>query len=153
MGAAPLPEVHSVQNNKRFMGSSSGDPENMPDKHKFNKKQKPNPMQKGDTKAKNDTKWHRCGTFNHFAKDCRTPKTHLVALYQKCFKEAKQSNVKVTRYEANFNLAPDTTKEVCCSSMAPMEPNDNHYLMNEKLPSTDDMLIEFSLNDMFGDFI
>jgi hypothetical protein len=52
MGAAPLPEIHSVQNNKRFMGSSSGDPENMPDKHKFNKKQKPNPMQKGDTKAK-----------------------------------------------------------------------------------------------------
>jgi hypothetical protein len=40
------------RNNKRFMGSSSGDPENMPDKHKFNKKQKPNPMQKGDSKAK-----------------------------------------------------------------------------------------------------
>jgi hypothetical protein len=82
MGAAPHPEVHSVQYNKRFMGSSSGDPESMPDKHKFNKKQKPNPMQKGDTKAKNDTKCHRCGTINHFVKDCRTPR-HSVALYQK----------------------------------------------------------------------
>jgi hypothetical protein len=78
MGATPLPEVHSVQNNKRFRGPSSGDPENMPDKHKFNKKQKPNHMQKGDTKAKNDTKCHRCGTFNHFAKDCRTPKLWLL---------------------------------------------------------------------------
>jgi hypothetical protein len=152
MGAAPLREVHSVHNNKRFMGSSSGDPENMPDKHKFNKKQKPNPMQKGDTKAKNDTKCHRCDTFNHFAEDCHTPK-HLVALYQKSLKEAKQSNVKVTRYEPNFNFAPNTTKEVGCSRMAPMEPNDNHDLVNEKHPSTDDMLIEFSLNDMFGDFI
>jgi hypothetical protein len=52
-----------------------------------------------------------------------------------------------------FNLVVDATKEVGCSSMAHMEPNDNHDLMNEKLPSTDDMLIEFSLNDMFGDFI
>jgi hypothetical protein len=59
----------------------------------------------------------------------------------------------VTRYEENFNLAPDTTKEVGCSSMTPMEPNDNHDLMNEKLPSIDDMLLEFSLNDLSGDFI
>jgi hypothetical protein len=94
-------------------------------------------MQKGDTKAKNDTKCHSCGTFNHFAEDCSTPK-HLVALYQKSLKEAEQS-IKVTRYEANFNLAPHPTKEVGCSSMAPMEPNDNHDLMNENLPSTDDM--------------
>jgi uncharacterized protein YcfL len=40
-----------------------------------------------------------------------------------------------------------------CSSMTPMEPNDNHDLMNEKLPSIDDMLLEFSLNDLSGDFI
>jgi hypothetical protein len=37
--------------------------------------------------------------------------------------------------------------------MAPVEPNDNHDLMKEKLPSTDDILIEFYSNDMFGDYI
>jgi hypothetical protein len=42
------------------------------------------------------TKCHICGTFNHFAKDCRTPK-HLVALYQKSLKDAKQSKGKLPR--------------------------------------------------------
>jgi membrane protease subunit (stomatin/prohibitin family) len=55
------------------------------------KKQKSNAnnKQKGEAKSKNDNKCHRCGTYSHFAKDCRTPK-HLVALYQKSLKEAKQ---------------------------------------------------------------
>jgi hypothetical protein len=38
------------------------------------------------------------------------------------------------------------TKEVGCS-----DNNDNLDLMKEKLPSTDDMLVEFTSNDMFGD--
>jgi hypothetical protein len=98
-----------------------------------------------DAKAKNDTKCHRCGTFNHYAKDCRTPK-NLVALYQKSLKDAKQSKDKEPRYEAHFNLASVVTKEVGCS-----DNNDNLDLMKEKLPSTDDMLMEFTSNDMFGD--
>jgi membrane protease subunit (stomatin/prohibitin family) len=90
IGAAPLPEVHSVQGKRKFKGSNSGDPKNKHEKQNFNKKQKSNQKDKqgGDAKAKNDTKCHRCGTFNHFAKDCRTPK-HLVALYQKSLKGCK----------------------------------------------------------------
>jgi hypothetical protein len=45
VGAAPLLEVHNIQNNvknKKFKGSTSGGPKNKPDKRKFNKKQKPN---------------------------------------------------------------------------------------------------------------
>jgi hypothetical protein len=38
------------------------------------------------------------------------------------------------------------TKEVGCS-----DNNDNLDLMKEKLPSSDDMLMEFTANDMFGD--
>jgi hypothetical protein len=147
IGAAPLPEAHSVQGKRKFKGSNSGDPKNKPEKQNFNKRQKPNHKGKrgGHAKAKNDTKCHRCGTFNHFTKDCRTPK-HLVALYQKSLKDAEQSKGKSPRYEAHFNLAPAVTKEVGCS-----ENNDNLDLMKEKLPSTDDMLVEFTSNDMFGD--
>jgi hypothetical protein len=147
IGAAPLPEAHSVQSNRKFKGSNSGDPKNKLEKQNFNKRQKPKHKGKrgGDAKAKNDTKCHRCGTFNHFAKDCRTPK-HLVALYQKSLKDAEQSKDKSPRYEAHFNLAPAVTKEVGCS-----DNNDNLDLMKEKLPSTDDMVMEFTSNDMFGD--
>jgi hypothetical protein len=146
-GAAPLPEVHSVQEKKKLKGSNSGDPKNKHEKQNFNKKQKSNHKGKpgGDAKDKNDTKCHRCGTFNHFAKDCRTPK-HFVVLYQKSLNDAARSKDKAPRYEAHFNLAPVVTKEVGCS-----DNNDNLDLMKEKLPSTDDILLEFTSNDMFGD--
>jgi len=156
-GAAPLPEVHNVQkkvkNNKRFKGSSSDDPKNKPGKRKFNKKQKPNAKNKqnGEAKSKNDTKCHRCGTFNHFAKDCRTPK-HLVALYQKSLKEAKQGKDKETRYEAHFNLASEAIKEVGCSSKVLEEPKNNNAHKDERLPGTEDMIVEFNSNDMYEDF-
>ncbi|XP_066392769.1 uncharacterized protein [Miscanthus floridulus] len=156
-GAAPLLEVHNVQkkvkNNKRFKGSSSDDPKNKPGKRKFNKKQKPNAKNKqnGEAKSKNDTKCHRCGTFNHFAKDCHTPK-HLVALYQKSLKEAKQGKDKETRYEAHFNLAFEAIKEVGYSSKALEEPKNNNAHKDERLPGTEDMIVEFNSNDMYGDF-
>jgi hypothetical protein len=70
----------------------------------------------------------------------------LVALYQKSLKDAKQSKEKAPRYEAHFNLSPAVTKEVGCS-----DNNDNLDLMKEKLPSIDDMLVEFTSNYMFGD--
>jgi hypothetical protein len=70
----------------------------------------------------------------------------LVALYQKSLKDAKQSKDKEPRYEAHFNLAPAANKKVGCSNN-----NDNLDLMKEKLPTTDDMLVEFTSYDMFGD--
>jgi hypothetical protein len=70
----------------------------------------------------------------------------LVALYQKSLKDAEQSKDKSPRYEAHFNLDHAVTKEVGCS-----DNNDNLHLMKEKLPNTDDMLMEFTSNDMFGD--
>jgi hypothetical protein len=70
----------------------------------------------------------------------------LVALYQKSLKDAKQIKDKAARYEAHFNLSPAVIREVGCS-----DNNDNLDLMKEKLPSSDDMLMEFTSNDMFGD--
>jgi hypothetical protein len=156
VGATPLPEVHNVQNNvknKKFKGSTSGGPKNKPEKRKFNKKQKPNGKnkQKGEGKSKNDNKCHRCGTYSHFAKDCRTPK-HLVALYQKSLKEAKQGKAKEPGIEAHFNLASEATKEVGCSSKTIVEAKNNNAHQIENLPGRDDMIMEFTSNDMFGDF-
>jgi hypothetical protein len=41
IGAAPLPESHSVQGKRKFKGSNSGDPKNKPEKQNFNKRQNP----------------------------------------------------------------------------------------------------------------
>jgi hypothetical protein len=42
IGAAPLPEAHSVQGKRKFKGSNSVDPKNKPEMQNFNKRQKPN---------------------------------------------------------------------------------------------------------------
>jgi hypothetical protein len=54
IGAEHLPEVHNVQDKRKFKGSHSGDPNNKPEMQHFNKKQKPNHKGKrgGDAKSK-----------------------------------------------------------------------------------------------------
>jgi hypothetical protein len=64
----------------------------------------------------------------------------------KVLKGCKVKQGQIAKYEAHFNLTPAVTKEVGCS-----DNNDNLDLMKEKLPSSDDMLMEFTANDMFGD--
>ena len=87
--------------------------------------------------------------FSHFAKNCHTPK-HLVALYQKSLKEVKPAGD--TRYEAHFNLVSEAIQEVGCSNQAPKGSMNNNALnIEENLPSTDNMLLDFGSRDMFGD--
>ena len=108
-----------------------------------------NKRKKDNTKSKNDNKCHRCGDFLNFAKNCRAPK-HLVALYQKSLKEVKPAGD--TRYEAHFNLASEAVLKESCSNQAPKEQVKNNSLnIEENLPSTDNMLLDFGSGDMFGD--
>ena len=108
-----------------------------------------NKRKRENTKSKNDNKCHRCGDFLHFAKNCRAPK-HLVALYQKSLKEVKP--VGDTRYEAHFHLASKVVPKEGCSNQAPKEQvNNNSLNIEENLPSTDNMLLDFGSGDMFGD--
>jgi hypothetical protein len=66
-------------------------------------------------------------------------------------KEAKPA--RDTRYEAHFNLASKAVAEEGCSNQTPKEQVNNKPLNFEKdLPSMDNMLIDFSSEDMFGDF-
>lgn len=150
IGAAPLPEVHNVQNKpkNKFNGSHS---KTKSGQHKFNKKQMSNSYKwnRDSAKPKNDNKCHRCGDFSHFAKNCRTPK-HLVALYQKSLKMVKSAGG--AKFESHFNLASEATQEVGCSTQVPKEQTNNKTLdIEEKLPSTDNILLDFSSGDMFGD--
>ena len=78
------------------------------------------------------------------------PQKHLGALYQKSLKESKQAGD--TRYKSHFNLASKATPEVGCSTQAPIEQTNNKtFEIEEKLPSTDSMLLDFGYGDMFGD--
>jgi hypothetical protein len=108
-----------------------------------------NKRKKDNAKSKYDNKCHRCGDFSHFAKNNRAPK-HPVALYQKFLKEAKPAED--TRYEAHFNLASEAVPTTGCSNQATKEQVKNNYLnIEENLPSTDNMLLDFGSRDMFGD--
>jgi hypothetical protein len=100
-------------------------------------------------KSKIDNKCHRYGDFSYFTKNCHAPK-HLVALYQKSLKEVKPAGD--TRYEAHFNLASEVVPKEDCSNQAPKEQvNNNSLNIEANLLSTDNMLIDFGSEDMFGD--
>jgi len=57
-----------------------------------------------------------------------------------------------TRYEAHFNLASEAVLKESCSNQVPKEQvNNNSLNIEENLPSTDNMLLDFGSGDMFGD--
>jgi hypothetical protein len=69
----------------------------------------------------------------------------LVELYQK----SVGKYVKGDKYEAHFTTQ---LADASCSKDAPMENNDEKIPPQMKdLFSTDDMLVEFQSNDIFGD--
>jgi hypothetical protein len=57
------------------------------------------------------------------------------------------------RYEAHFNLQPNLSKEASCLKQVPKEPSNNET-NNESgdiMENTENMILEFTSNDMFGD--
>jgi hypothetical protein len=112
-------------------------------KGKRNKHKKNKFKDQSSEKGNKFFKCHRCGGPNHIAKKCNIPQ-HLVNLYQKSLKEAKKAT---ESYEAHFNDASD---EATTSDKHPNEaakPN----LMVEDYIDGENMIIEYNLNDVFGD--
>ncbi|KAJ1254816.1 hypothetical protein BS78_K323400 [Paspalum vaginatum] len=110
-------------------------------RHKANKRARKNAPPTRD----NGRFCHKCGCNTHFAATCRTPK-HLVDLCLKSIRDAKQRE---NKYKAHFNQA---TEETGGSSSVPKEsPNNKTSSQAVDLPPTDNMLIEYNSNDMFGD--
>jgi len=92
----------------------------------------------------------KCGCYNHITKKCRTP-SHLVDLYLKSVGHGRAAPGQ--KYEAHFNIRPDTTRnEAGCSQQVPMEPSNNNIRGGEDLADTGNMIVEYASNDIFGDF-
>ena len=150
VGAAPLPEVHAnFQKNKKFKGFSK----NFHGNQNRNKKNKPHNSDKGKGKAK--TKFdktnlcQKCGCYKHVTKKCRTPR-HLVELYLQSM--GRNRPAQGPRYEAHFNLQPGNI-EASCSQDAPEAPsNTEKFHLPQDSVDTENMMIEYASNDVFGDF-
>ena len=75
---------------------------------------------------------------------------HLVMLYQQSQgRKAPQGK----RFEANFNLHPDSAKGAGGSHDVPPGPSNAMVLYPPKDPAEmENMLIEYTANNVFGDF-
>lgn len=153
VGAAPLPEVHfnSQKNQKKFGGKKFK--KNF--KRQWNNKNK-HQQDKGSNKGKGTFKKNfqkdksqvcqRCGCHNHITKKCHTAK-HLVELYQKSSGKQSYGN----KYEAHFTTQPEVGN---CSKDTPMEQDDEkNPPQSDDFIGTEDMLVEFQSNDIYGDAI
>uniref|UniRef100_A0ACD5THZ7 Uncharacterized protein n=1 Tax=Avena sativa TaxID=4498 RepID=A0ACD5THZ7_AVESA len=154
VGSQPLPEVHmNVANGRKFGGAFNGNQSNFKGKCKRNRNRKPrnSDRRKGTAKPKYDKTrlCDKCGCYTHPTNKCKTPK-HLAILYQQSQgRKAPQGK----RFEANFNLHPDGTNGAGCSQDAPPGPSNTMTLQQPEDPmSTENMMIEYASNNVFGDF-
>ena len=90
----------------------------------------------------------KCGCYSHITKKSRTP-SHLVDLYLKSVGRGRATQGQ--KYEAHFNYQPDTTREeASCSQQISEEPSNNPIPGGEDL-ATENMIVEYASNDIFGD--
>jgi hypothetical protein len=156
LGSAPLPEVHAnAQGKPKFDGSFKNNQKGFHGKikHRRNKKKKSRVSNKGkhSFKKQNDKPiCQKCGCYSHETKKCRTP-SHLVDLYLKSVDRGRAAQGQ--RYEAHFNLQPDNSREEAgCSQQVINEPSNNVIPDDKDQLHTENMIMEFASNDMFGDF-
>jgi hypothetical protein len=158
IGSAPLPEVYAYTQNKPKSNDRSeknyhqGSSKKGKNKRRHNKKSQNRVSNKGNNISKcrdNKPVYQKCGCYSHTTKKCRTP-SHLVDLYLKSVGRGRAAPGQ--KYEAHFNLRPDTTREEAgCSQQVPMEPS-NNIQGGEDLADTWNMIVEYASNDIFGDF-
>jgi hypothetical protein len=144
VGTAPLPEVNysskgkeKVDENKHLknVGKSKKDKIN---KHKKNKSKDQSPG-----KGKKSFKCQSYDGPNHIANKCNIPQ-HLVDLYQKSLGEVGKAK---GSYEAHFNATSDKATTLGKRPDEAAKPS----LTVEDYIDKDNMIIEYNLNDMFGD--
>ncbi|XP_020172995.1 uncharacterized protein [Aegilops tauschii subsp. strangulata] len=154
VGAQPLPEVlMNVANRQKFDGAFRGNQSNFQNKRKRirNRRSRNSDKGKGTAKPKHDKSLlcNKCGCYTHPTDKCKIPK-HLVMLYQQSQgRKAPQGK----RFEANFNLHPDSANGAGSSHDVPPEPSNTiEFHQPEDLADTENMMIEYTSNDTFGDF-
>jgi hypothetical protein len=153
VGAAPLPKIH--HNEKK--ASTSNDPN--PKKNGRSARRRRNrkksrklskTMKKDGTSSKgNNIQCKACRAFKYTAEKCRTPK-HLMALYQKSLEKDKKAHGSRSGYEAHFSIP----FEAGCLSKDPQNPStDEPTLTVNDYMNSDNTLMEYNSNNMFGDLL
>jgi hypothetical protein len=143
----------NVANGRKFDGGFKGKPSNFNGKRKRNRNRKPRNSDrgKGTAKSKFDKSklCDKCGCYTHPTDKCKTPR-HLAILYQQSH---GRNAPRGKRFEANFNLHPDGTDGAGCSQDVPSGPSNAVTLLPSKDPAgTEDMMVEYTSTDVFGDF-
>ena len=91
----------------------------------------------------------KCGCYTHPTNKWNTPK-HLAILYQQ---SQGRKDLKGKRFEANFNLHSDNTNGAGRSQDVPSGRSNTMTLQQSEDPmSTENMMVEYASNDMYGDF-
>jgi hypothetical protein len=149
VGTAPLPEVHHNEKNQKKPAGPKGTPKDSgKSKKRRHDKRKGKPNAKAPGKkpsTSKDEKCQRCGCYNHPTKKCRTAR-HLVDLYQSSLGKGKQA--KGSGYEAHF-ITPSNKKDEPSSSKEPCS-NESPLIPDDDM-DTENALIEYTSNDVFGD--
>jgi hypothetical protein len=144
IGTAPLPEVNYSSKGKEKVDGNKP-PKNIAKskKGKRNKHKKNKFKDQSSGKGKKSFKGHCYGGPNHIVKKCNIPQ-HLVDLYQKSLKEARQDK---GSYEGHFNAASDEATSSCKHPNEAAKPSSTveDYIDGEN------MIVEYNLNDVFGD--
>ncbi|XP_021314598.1 uncharacterized protein LOC8055081 [Sorghum bicolor] len=158
VGAKPLPEVHAnAQKQTPKDANKNGNPRSSKGKNKRKGPRKPRGTKgKGNNSKSKDksSTCTKCGCYNHPTKKCRTPK-HLVELYLHSVGRGRsnqgRSNQGGQPSEAHFNdlAAPGCSNPAPAgpsNTMAPLPPDG---MAND---STNNMIIEYNSDDLFGDY-
>jgi hypothetical protein len=111
-------------------------------------------MKKDGSPSKGDNVQCRaCGGFKHTAKKCCTPK-HLVALSQKSIGKDKKAQGLGFGYEAHFSIPTNSMFEASCSSKDPQNSSiDEPTLTVDDYMDSNNTMVEYASNDMFGDLL
>jgi hypothetical protein len=114
----------------------------------------PKTMKKDGTSSKgNNVQCKACVAFKHTAEKCRIPK-HLMALYKKSLEKDKKAQCLGSGYEAHFSIPTNSMFEADCSSKDPQNPSsDEPTLSVDDYMGSDNNMVEYNLNDMFGDLL
>jgi hypothetical protein len=144
IGTALLPDVnYSSKGKDKVDGNKPSKNVDKSKKGKKNKHKKNKSKNQSLGKGKKSFKCHHCGGPSHIIKKCSIPQ-HLVDLYQKSLKEAGKAK---WLYEAHFIAASD---EATTSDKRPDEAA-KPRLMTDDYIDGENMIVEYNLNDMFGD--
>jgi hypothetical protein len=151
-----LPEVHATTQKKpQKDANKNSNPETSKGKNKRKRTHKPQGAKgKGDNSKSNKDKSStcaKCGCYNHPIQKCHTPK-HLVDLYLNSVGRGRSnqgpSNQGGQQSEAHFNAltAPG------CSNSTPADPSNSKapLPLDGNIHNTDNMIIEYTSDDLFG---